>query len=149
PGHTVLREEGEAPEGAPEPEAVSPKRAAKLRAVVPSRAFGIEALSRTQHLIRAAFSDETERHTGSGQRQVGTSRRDLDVLEGIEIEVGRRLSVRRRDPDAVEDVVILVRVRSLPDEGGLRAAVFAPDVHVGEENRRRLPQDGPDVARRR
>ena len=129
---------------APEPEVVFPERAAGLDSVLPSRAAGVEAARRAQKLVRAALGHEVDAHARGRQRRIGTAGRDLDTLERIEVVVDRRYA-SLADRDAVEVVSVLIRVRTLADEGGLPWAPAPSGIHVVDQNSGHLPNEGPGI----
>ena len=143
-----LTEEGVARGGAPQPEVIPPDRTTDPDSVVPPGAAGVKGARRTEELVRAALRHEVESDSGRSQRRIGSSGRDLDAAEGVEIVVERR-HASLADPDAVQVVAVLARPRALPDEGRLPRVSAASDVHVGSQNSGNLPQDGPGVPCRR
>ena len=124
------------------------RRGHRFRFRSPTRHRRCKGARRTEELVRAALRHEVERDPGRSQRRIGSSGRNLDAAERVEVVVERR-HAPLADRDAVQVVAVLSWRRALPDEGRLPRAPAPSDVHVGNQNSGNLPQDGPGVPCRR
>ena len=114
-----LAEVGVAGPGAPDPEAVLPERPPDLEAIVPLSPIRVQSACGAGNPVRAALGHEIDRHTGNRKRRVGASGGDADAVQRVEVEEDGRKTVDR-NADAVVVVGVLIPVRALADERGLR-----------------------------
>ena len=99
--------EGIAAASTPQPEVVGPERTAALSPVIPAGSVGVERAAGALELVRAALGDEVQRYARARERRVGTSGRDADGLERIEVDEDAR-EASDGSGDAVEVVGVLV-----------------------------------------
>ena len=94
------------------------------------------AAERAVEQIRPALHDEVHPEAAGRLRDVLAGRRDLDFLEVVEVEVGRRRAGERHvgDDDAVERPDGVLRPRALHREVRLLAGFVAADVDAVHEH---------------
>ena len=99
-------------------------------------------------LVRAALEDQVVADAAGRLLDVVPGGRDLHLIEGVEIEVGRRAAAFVGDDDPVErpDGVALM---AFGDEAAHLARLVAGDVHAVGDDPRYGSQQRPRIARRR
>ncbi len=164
-----------APGGAPDPEPVAHQRAADLDAVVLDLVDPVAPVGHALRLVfggdvvplevavgqvvpggavdvvGAALGDEIQLYARRSGGDVAAPGRGLDLLERLEVVVGRGgpECAHVGDRDAVEVPGVLARVRALADVGRLLAALVAADVDPVELHARHRRENDPRIARRR
>ncbi len=162
---------------APEPEPVLDDGAADLHAVVLDGVDGVapmcdcealgyglfvvalglpavirdEEAARPVDVVRAPLRHHVEVRAGRDEGDVVASRRDLQLLERVEVVVGRRGADRGDvgDVDAVDVERVGAHARALGGVARLLARLRAADVHAIDEDAGHRLEDDPRVASRR
>jgi hypothetical protein len=102
-------------------------------------------------LVRAALRDEVQGDARNRDRRIGAARRDLDLLELVEVVVRRRRAERRhvRDRDAIHVERVLSAVSPHSDEDRLLSALVAGHIQPVHLDAGHLVHDRPGIAARR
>ena len=124
------------------------RRLARDRRIRLPGVLGREVAGRPGEVVRAALGDHVHLHARGLDARVGATRRDLHLLERVEVVVGRRGAERADvgDVDAVDVPRRLVGRGTLAGEVRLLAGLVATDVDAVDEHAGRLLEDDPRVA---
>jgi hypothetical protein len=148
--------------GAPDPQVVLEHRTSDVGSVLLHRldlvavrqgrlglqaAVGIQIAGIAPPLVGAALGHLVDRHARGLHRDVGARHRELDLLEGPEVEVGGRAADRVHvgEDHAVHREGVVARARAQPQEVGLLAALVAADVDAVDQHAGRLTEQRPGV----
>ena len=151
--------------GAPDPQVVVDQRSADVGAVLQHLvdpvavgqiglglqvAGGVQVAGVAPPLVGAALGDLVDRHPRGLHGDVGARHRELDLLEGAEVEVGGRAAHRVHvgEDDAVHGEGVVAPVGAHADEVRLLAALVAADVDAVDQHAGRLAEQRPGIARR-
>ena len=110
-----------------------------------------EPTGRAVEGVGAALGHEVDPDAARGHLQVAAAGGDVDLLEGIEVVVGRRgaVGVDVGDHDAVQVPLRVAGQRALAHEPGLLAALVARDVDAVHEDAGDGLEHRPRIARLR
>ena len=102
-------------------------------------------------LVRATAGHKVDPDAAGLLLDVLARRGDLDLLEVVEVEIGRRRTGGRhvRNDDAVERPDRVLRPRTLRDDGGCLTGFVAADIHAVEQHARDGTHQRERIARGR
>ncbi len=98
--------------------------------------------------VGAALGDEVHSEAAGLHGEIAAAGGDVDLLEGVEVEVGRGRAGggHVRDVEAVERPHLVAREGTLARDRGLLAVLVAGDVDAIDHGACNLVHDGPGIA---
>src|SRR5262249_47365284 len=104
---------------------------------------GQESAGGAVEAVRTTLGREADVDTARLLGDVASSRGHVDLLEGVEVEVGGRAAAVAGDADAVEDEGVVGEVGALAVEGHLIVVPVPGDVYPIQDHARDRPEQGP------